>query len=72
MSLMFFLIRKVFLSSANKKNFKIFQEALISFILRKKRIGSSMLPCRTANAICILSDKVVPLFTTCCLTQTKF
>ena len=71
MSLMFFLIRKVFLSSANKKNFKIFQEAFISFILRK-RIGSSMLPCRTANAICILSDKVVSLFTTCCLTQTKF
>ena len=68
---MFFLIRNVFLSSANKKNFKIFQEAFISFILRK-RIGSSMLPCRTANAICILSDKVVPLFTTCCLIQTKF
>ena len=60
-------MRRVLLSSAYRKNFKIFEEFYMSFVIyNKKRMDPTILPCGTPHAICILSDKVSPIFTICC------
>ena len=60
-------MRKVLVSSANRKNFKVFDEFFMSFTYSKKRMGPRIVPCGTPHAIYILSDKVSPIFTIWCL-----
>ena len=60
-------MRRVLVSSAYRKNFKIFEEFFMSFIYNKKRMGSRILPCGKPHTICIISDKLSPIFTIWCL-----
>ena len=41
----FLLMSRVLVSSAYRKNFKIFEEFFMSFIYNKKRMGPRILPC---------------------------
>ena len=54
-------MRRVLVSSAYRKNFKIFEEFFMSFIYNKKTNGPRILPCGTPHTIYILSDEVLPI-----------
>ena len=66
---MVLLIRKVLVSFASKKDYKIFEEFFISSILSKNRIWPSIVPFAAPHVICSLSDKVVPSQSVVCFLE---
>ena len=58
-------MRTVLVLSANRKDFNMRDELLMTFMYNRKIVGPSLLPCDTPQEIYLFSDRTLSILTTC-------